>query len=85
MKRVIKTNVPVDDQPHRIPGGKVVAVGCQNGPEAVQVWTEDFDNGENSPRVVQVFGTGHWMPSAGEHLGTAAWGPLVWHVYQVQP
>lgn len=85
MKRVIKTNVRVDDNPHPVPGGRVVHVACQNGPESVQVWTEDHDSIEKAVRSVQVFGTGHWMPNDSVHLGSTMLGPLVWHVYEVKP
>lgn len=84
MKRILKWNVPIDDEVHEIGPGSVLRVECQHYSDSIQVWThEDF--GPSLPRMVQVVGTGQalhddWLP-----LGSAltAEGRLVWHVMEV--
>lgn len=80
--RALKWSVPVDDRPHEIGGGKVLHVACQNGPDAVEVWTLELND---SKRWVQVFGTGQPLPgSVTAFVGTALASPLVWHVFEVR-
>lgn len=82
--RVLKWNVPVDDKPHEIGSGSVVLVACQNGPEAVQVWTEEET--KYRLRKARVYGTGMVVRDGATHLGStmALDGALVWHVYEVE-
>lgn len=84
-RRVLKWNVPVDDQPHEIGSGRVLHVACQYGPESVQVWTLEY--GEPTTRLAQVFGTGQPLPGTVDaHLGsTVTARALVWHVFEVTP
>lgn len=84
--RVLKWDVPVDDQPHKIGTGRVVHVACQGGPESVQVWTIELPEPARS-RPVQVFGTGQPIPGQWAHIGStlAADGALVWHVFEAPP
>jgi hypothetical protein len=89
VKRVLKWDVPVDDREHTIGAGFIAHVGCQQGPETVQVWTEQSDDHPTRwpARTVRVFGTGQPLPDGARHLGSvvSAGGALVWHVYEVQP
>lgn len=87
-RKVLKWTVAVDDREHPIGPGKVCLVACQNGSNAVQVWTEEevTDNGNGpvrDPRAAVVIGTGHKAPDGWEHIGSAlaAGGALVWHLY----
>ena len=84
-KQVLKWNVPVDDRPHRIGAGEVVHVGCQFGPESVQVWTEESALTRGSERRVRVFGTGQKVPFDALHLGSTVTsnGAIVWHLFDV--
>lgn len=83
--RVLKWNVPIDDQPHEIGGGRVLHTACQYGPESVQVWT--LEHGWEPHIHAQVFGTGQPLPdSTHSHIGsTVAPHGLVWHVFEVLP
>lgn len=91
--RVLKWNVPVDDHPHKIGTGRVLHVGCQHGPESVQVWTLESDQ-PSQWKPVQVFGTGQPVPAQWAHIGTAVFlrstpfgvvSELVWHVFEAPP
>jgi hypothetical protein len=85
VKRVLKWNVPVDDNPHAIGNGKVVHVAVQGYPDTVQVWTEEAGD-VRVTRQVQVFGTGQELRGAHGHIGSCLTGgnALVWHVYEVE-
>lgn len=87
--RVLKWTVPVDDRPHPIGSGKVVLVDCQDGPDAVQVWTLEHDiTAAIGPCNAQVFGTGQVLPEGvvNTHLGSVATeAGLVWHLFEVLP
>jgi hypothetical protein len=98
VRRVLRWEVPVDDQWHDIGGGKVVHVdnrptlpGLPSG--RVEVWTEEptpedwpaTERGMVPLRNVIVVGTGHPIPDeATTHLGSVldADGRLVWHLYE---
>lgn len=85
--RVLKWDVPVDDQPHKIGTGPVVLVACQDRADVVQVWTHEVGPPRQS-RVVQAFATGRVLPqNARTHVGStlALGGSLVWHVFDVGP
>ena len=88
-RRVLKWDVPVDDREHEIGGGRVRLVACQHSHDIVQVWTEEPEHpgfGRTTPpRMARVFGTGHPLPEAANHLGSVvtAGGSLVWHLYEV--
>lgn len=85
IRRVLKWNIPVDDQDHPIGSGPVVLVGCQNGDHRnVQVWTEEVE--PITPRRARVYGTGQPLPGGDVHIGsviapTVPPKTLVWHVY----
>lgn len=87
IRRVLRWNVPVDDQWHEIGAGKVLHVNDrlpqfahERGPreDVVEVWTEeacpdDFPASEvEGRRSVRVFGTAQPLPDdAVVHLGSA--------------
>jgi hypothetical protein len=80
-KRVLKWDVPVNDQYHYIGSGQVAHVQCQRETAVVQVWTVEKDVIEPG-RLVRVFGTGQEVPDSLVFLGTTMPNPhLVWHVF----
>lgn len=88
--RILKWTVPVDAQPHRIGGGRVVHVASQHDSRyEVQVWTLEHIGGAtgrplDDERTVKVYGTGADLPPWGIPLGTALiTGGLVWHVVEI--
>jgi len=86
-RAVLKWLVPVDDRPHKIGGGHVIHVGCQDplDVDMVTVWTVEQRQGPVPKRAVQVFGTGHPLPFDAEPLGSALalGGRLVWHLFSL--
>ena len=82
--RVLKWQVPVDDNEHQIGGGIVMLVASQYGdPAMVQVWTTE--DGSDPNRIVRVFGTGQDVPEGSWWpIGSAmmANGQLVWHIFE---
>lgn len=89
MRRVLKWDVPVNDQPAAVGSGPVVHIGVQGDIAVVQIWTDETmpDDVPSVSRMVQVFGTGHPVPADAVHLGSVvtAGGALVWHVFEVHP
>ncbi len=81
MTRILKWDVPVDDERHEIGSGRVIHVSCQFNPEIVEVWTEEFPG---LPVMIeaQVYGTGMRYPKNGQAVGSAVTlnGQIVWHV-----
>ena len=79
MQRVLRWEVPVDDDWHEIGAGRVVEVAArahrQVPGDLVEVWTlertEHFGTDSILKRSVTVVGTGHPGPSRTEYLGTA--------------
>lgn len=87
--RVLRWEVPVDDDWHSIGGGQVLHVACKpDRADVVHVWTlEPVDPAAEEPhRIVSAFGTGHHIDrnAVGDHLGTALALPLVWHVFEAR-
>lgn len=91
--RVLKWDVPVDDQAHKIGTGEVLHVAVQTAPNAVQVWTLEPDK-PSLWKPVQVFATGQPIPARWKHIGTAlalsvtpfsVIAPYVWHVFEAPP
>lgn len=83
VRRVLRWEVPVDDNWHTIGGGPVVMTGCRPvlpgvATPRVEVWTEEILSGDWSgakpltpARQAAVFGTGRVLdPEASEHLGS---------------
>jgi hypothetical protein len=82
MKQVLKWTVRSDDQYHEIGAGPVVMTMCENGPTSVQVWTEEEVGTEvYSGRMARVFSDGQPLADQLQHIGSATWGTMVWHVY----
>lgn len=81
MKRVLRYEVPVDDEVHAIHSGPVVYVAARD-PRIVEFWAID-DN--KMWREFTVLGTGHDAPDDYEYVGTAitAGGALVWHLMEI--
>lgn len=78
MQRVLRWDVPVDDQWHEIGAGYVAHVAARESRErygdTVEVWTvEDTDTraADLPMRSVTIVGTGHVAPDHTEHIGTA--------------
>jgi hypothetical protein len=79
MQRVLRWEVPVDDEWHEIGAGRVVEVASrahhQRPGDLVEVWTlEDFagtSTADLRKRSVKVIGTGHPAPEDTAYLGTA--------------
>lgn len=83
-RRIIRWDVPVDDQAHVFGlSGAIVHVASRS-PDVVTLWTIDT-GGPTSPRMFQVVGTGHPFPAEWQHIGTAlaADGALVWHLMEL--
>ena len=83
MSRVLRHEIPVDDQVHEVVlRGPILHVATRR-PEVVEVWCQD----ENRTRGVRllVVGTGHPWPDGAFYLGTAIvpGGALVWHLLGV--
>lgn len=84
--RVLKWDVPVDDQVHYVGTGKIVHIACQSTPDVVQVWTVEDDDARPY-RAVRVVGTGHPFSWSWDVWGStvAASGALVWHLLVAPP
>lgn len=80
MQRVLRWEIPVDDQWHQIGAGYVVEVSARSHRDRpgdlVEVWTLE-DTGDTTDTVklpmreVTIVGTGHPVPDNTEHVGTA--------------
>lgn len=79
MQRVLRWDVPVDDEWHEIGAGRVVEVAARahrkRPGDLVEVWTLEDHPGTSTAdlpkRSVVVVGTGHPAPLDSEYLGTA--------------
>jgi hypothetical protein len=84
VRRVLRYEVSVDDQWHRIEyPGTVVHVDARN-PRIVEFWTVDDPYWPvTNCREFRVHGTGHPIDHDGDWVGTAvtAGGALVWHLF----
>ena len=80
-KVVYKYELPIDNEWHKLPVGKVTHVACVNGSPGVTIWIEQRHLERNS-FTYRVFGTGHSIGHEHEHVGTEIAGPFVWHVYR---
>jgi hypothetical protein len=89
MARILKWDVPVDDQEHEIGAGPVCHVTSQYGRiDLVQVWTfeTEFESTKDKRRLVRVVGTGHEIAPNSNVLGSAVpTAGLVWHVIENGP
>lgn len=61
--------------------------GAPTDPHAVEFWAEEQDDDldARTPRVIQVFGTGHELPPDAVWQGTCdrTADGLVWHLYEL--
>lgn len=87
-RRVLRYEVPVDDQWHRIdsPGRRVGPIAARN-PGVVEFWAvqSDWPHGVDGTGEFRVFGTGHVIDDDhAAYVGTtlAADGALVWHLFK---
>ncbi len=73
----------VQEQVLQIPqAGRILAVQPQ-GAGVLCLWAKVNPDLPNEPRIIQIFGTGHQIPSSSkEYIGTVQQGPLVWHVFE---
>jgi hypothetical protein len=83
--KVFRYELPVDDEIHDVPAGKVLMV---NAPrlDVVEVWIET--EGGEFGQGLTVVGTGHEVQEAWTHVGSCIYQlsvvtRLVWHVYRV--
>lgn len=87
--RVLRYEVPVDDEWHTITLRSTILCVASRDPRVVELWAVDSDGAEpERPYEYRVFGTGHLLPfrigDPAEHVGTAitAGGSLVWHLFR---
>lgn len=82
---IYRYEVPVDDQWHGVPlTGDPLAVASRD-PRGVEFWAGRDPGVEPRVRMFRVVGTGHAVPEAARHWGTAvtADGALVWHLLEL--
>lgn len=94
-RRIFRYEIPIDDQPHEIPAGKVVHLNeyrmkhITGERNRVEVWVEVTLGGAsiaddiNGTQHVQIIGTGHAIPDGATHLATCLDSQLVWHLYRI--
>lgn len=85
--RVFRYEIPISDEWHEFPEGKVVFATPHRKMDAarVEIWVlHDFDPFERQtpPRMMglRVYGTGHPISEPVEHVYSFRDDPLVWHV-----
>ena len=89
MKRILKFQVPVDDQAHRLmlpDGAWIVHVDVQGAAiDVVTFWALVETGQPEVPRAFHVYPTGAPVTSDCDYVGTAlaAAGGLVWHLFEV--
>lgn len=89
MQRILRWEVPVDDEPHLIGAGPVVHIDSRRDRfprgDRVEVWTLSSQACPEPSRRVQVVGTAHPFPIDWTPLGSvvALDGLLVWHLCEV--
>lgn len=94
-RRVLRYEIPINDQPHKIPAGKILQLhpyrmrAITGERNRVEVWIETTvpDNWPHAEpigsRQVQIFGTGQPLPEDATHLASTVDDRLVWHLYQL--
>lgn len=87
MRSVLRWQVSVDDQPHRIGGGPVVLVDVApnqaDRTQTVSVWTIDEQPTPATSRTVRVYSTGQPVRDDAVPVGSVVAPPYVWHVFEV--
>lgn len=83
--KVLRWEVPVDDQWHNVGSGPIAMIASRDDPGAlVEVWTIQPTH-EHADRLVRAFGTGQPVPPDTIYLGSTLAGPgraLAWHVFE---
>lgn len=81
MNRILRYEVPVDDQWHLFRAGEPLHVACRDT-EVVEFWAWETADGTLAYREFLVVGTGHYVEEGVRHIGTALvpGGGLVWHL-----
>ena len=79
-KVIYKYELPIDDEWHKLPMGKVVHIGRALG-DMVHVWIQQYPLEQDwfKYRVVR---TGQAVSKWHFYIGTTINEPYVWHVYQ---
>lgn len=81
-ERVIyKYNIPIDDEWHALPGGSVIHTEVFDSQQTVTVWIDQHPDATYQ-FFYRVFPTGGNPGPADEHIGTATYAGMVWHVYR---
>lgn len=96
-KRVLRYTVTINDTPVTVPAGSPVLFGRSDRRQRlglehlIDVWFEvttpdDWPTTDDVRRMqeVQIFGTGHPIPSDAHWLASFIDGPLVWHLYSLR-
>jgi hypothetical protein len=83
--RILRYEVPVDDQWHQHDLSGAVLHVASRRPEVVEVWALD-GGGATYPRRFRVYGTGQPIDGEWRHIGTAlaVEGVLVWHLAEAR-
>lgn len=96
MARVLRYEVPVDDEWHEIVAGEALHVDCRRF-DTVEFWALE---GTEFTQTLRVFGTGQPLPDEPlKHVGSALSpfaperpllrgamrGELVWHLFRKEP
>jgi hypothetical protein len=79
--RVLRYEVPVDDQVHGFTCGEVLHVDCRQT-DVVEFWALEW---ARTRRAFQVFETGQEIPVDFEYRGTtlSQYGIMVWHLFEL--
>lgn len=95
-RRMLRYEVPIDDEWHEIVAGEALHVDCRQF-TTVEFWALE---GTEFTQTLRVFGTGHPLPNEPlRHVGTALSpfaperqtmrgtprGELVWHLFRKEP
>lgn len=85
-KTVYKYNLPLVGKTRLCVTGKIIhtamAQRTQRGDENILVWAE-VGTHPHKERWLEVFGTGHQIPSGATHVSSVIDGRFVWHIYDL--
>lgn len=83
MTRILRYEVPVDDEWHHVHAHDPLYVGCRRT-DIVEFWAWEIPDSAPVYREYRVVGTGHHVEEAVQYIGTAIapGGSLVWHLVQ---
>jgi len=82
MKTIYKYPLEINDQQTvNLPSSaRLLTVQVQNGVPCLWALVDTADR--ESPRLIQMFGTGHPSETAGVYIATFQFGPLLFHVFE---